>query len=364
MGAINGATVVQTDGVGVYVLASEEKWIKAKGLLNELKEMMEKNNGEMSRKRLEQIRGFFIYVTPTYPGMVPYLIGIHMTIDGWRNNRQKYGWQLSRSFLRDRRAAEGDDEDVSYPDVEPPAVVWAVPRLRADIEALLRLMKGSKPRIRKYRCKMSAGVTYGFGDASGRGFGATFQVNGQILFEYGQWTTEDAENSSNWRELNNLVLALERLLKENKLRGSEIFVFTYNATAESAFWKGTSTSEMLFELVLRLRELELEYDLILHVVHVAGKRMIDQGADSLSRADNSVGVMKGIDIRRFVPLHQDALQRQDTLKKWLQDICADLKPIFLEPEDWFEQAHRYGNFIWTPRRPLQKRWWISWESGG
>jgi hypothetical protein len=48
----------------------------------------------------------------------------------------------------------------------------------------------------------------------------------------------------------------------------------------------------------------------------------------LSRADNSVGVMKGIDIRRFVPLHLDALQRKDTLKRWLQDICADLKPIF------------------------------------
>jgi hypothetical protein len=200
--------------------------------------------------------------------------------------------------MRDRRAAEeGDDNDGSNPDVEPPVVVWAVPRLRHDVDALLRLMKGSEPRIRKCRCKTSAGVTYGFGDASGRGFGATFQVNGQILFEYRQWMTADSENSSNWRELNNLVLALERLLKENKLRGSEIFVFTDNATAESAFWKGTSASEMLFKLVLRLRELELEYDLILHVVHVAGKRMIDQGADSLSRADNSVGVMKGIDIR-------------------------------------------------------------------
>jgi hypothetical protein len=49
-----------------------------------------------------------------------------------------------------------------------------------------------------------------------------------------------------------------------------------------------------------------------------------------------------------VPLHLDALQRKDTLKRWLQDICADLKPFFLEPEDWFEQAHKYGNFIWTP----------------
>jgi hypothetical protein len=48
-GAWSGC-VVQTDGEGVYVLASEEKWIKAKGLLDELKEMIEENNGEMSRK--------------------------------------------------------------------------------------------------------------------------------------------------------------------------------------------------------------------------------------------------------------------------------------------------------------------------
>jgi hypothetical protein len=101
----------------------------------------------------------------------------------------------------------------------------------------------------------------------------------------------------------------------------------------------------LFDLVLQLRELELEYDLILHVVHVAGKRMIRQGADSLSRAEYNVGVMKRIDIRYFVPLHLNALERRPGLKSWLEDICSDLKPVFLQPEDWFEQAHAYGNFV-------------------
>jgi hypothetical protein len=116
-------SVVQTDGEGVYVLAAKDKWIKAKALLNELKAMMEENKGAMSRKRLEQIQGFFIYVTRTYPGMVPYLIGIHMTIDGWRDNRQKSGWRLPTSFMRDIRAAEGDDDEGPNPDVEPPVVV-------------------------------------------------------------------------------------------------------------------------------------------------------------------------------------------------------------------------------------------------
>jgi hypothetical protein len=58
-------------------------------------------------------------------------------------------------------------------------------------------------------------------------------VNGKILYEYGQWTTADSENSSNWRELNNLVLVLDRLLRENNMRGSEIFIFTDNGTARN-----------------------------------------------------------------------------------------------------------------------------------
>jgi hypothetical protein len=55
---------------------------------------------------------------------------------------------------------------------------------------------------------------------------------------------------SNWQELNNLVEALERIVKkEYDLEGSEIFIFTDNTTAEAAFWKGTSKLKTLFELV-------------------------------------------------------------------------------------------------------------------
>ena len=35
-------------------------------------------------------------------------------------------------------------------------------------------------------------------------------------------------------------------------------MFTDNSTAEAAFWKGTSTSPYLFELVLELKQLEME----------------------------------------------------------------------------------------------------------
>jgi hypothetical protein len=124
--------------------------------------------------------------------------------------------------------------------------------------------------------------------------------------------------------LNNLVEALESLVVEHALRGSEIFIFTDNSTAEAAFWKGTSKSEALFELVLRLKELELEQDIQLHVVHVSGKRMIAEGTDGLSRADHGEGVMLGSDIRTFIPLHLDPVVREAKVKAWIQDVTRGL----------------------------------------
>jgi hypothetical protein len=98
--------------------------------------------------------------------------------------------------------------------------------------------------------------------------------------------------SSKWRELSNLVLYLCNLAEEEDLRGYEIFMFTDNSTAKAAFWKGTSVSPQLFELVLQLKQLELCHDIILHVIHISGKRMKAQGTEGLSRADHSQGVMQ------------------------------------------------------------------------
>jgi hypothetical protein len=83
---------------------------------------------------------------------------------------------------------------------------------------------------------------------------------------------------------------------EHKLAGSEIFIFTDNITAEAAFWKGNLLSPLLFDLILRLRKLEMDCIMIIHVIHAAGKRMIDQGTDGLSRADHTTGAIIGRDI--------------------------------------------------------------------
>jgi hypothetical protein len=84
--------VVRTGTKGVFVLSSEEKWLKAKVLLKEVFDLLETDTLWLPCKRLEQIRGFLMYVTPTFVGMAPYMIGFHMIIDSWHCGRDAAGW--------------------------------------------------------------------------------------------------------------------------------------------------------------------------------------------------------------------------------------------------------------------------------
>ena len=154
--------------------------------------------------------------------------------------------------------------------------------------------------------------------------------------------------SSNWREFCNLVEFLEGKSATGMLDGAEVFMFTDNSTTEAAFWKGTSHSKKLCELVFRLRELEIAHGMILHVIHVSGKRMIKSGIDGLSRSDHSTGVMAGEDVLDFVPLHQSALERSPALKEWLEDVTQESDASFLTPEGWFDGTDREGAFVWSP----------------
>jgi hypothetical protein len=352
-GAWSGC-VLRTDKDGVFVYVSQEKWEKTKRLLDEVMDLITTDPTRIPRKRLEQIRGFLQYVTRTYTGMNPYLIGFHLTIDGWREDRDDEGWRhkpASSEVAAMEAAMKMTAEEVSLTrdDQAAPEFVAAVPRFRHDIAALIQLTRSSTPIYRRVRCSKQGHAYYGFYDASGRGFGATMQIGDELIFEYGQWSSEDSEgSSSNWRELGNLVMALENQVRQKGLRDCELFLFTDNTTAEAAFWKGSSTSPKLFELVLRLKLLEVEADLIIHVVHVAGKRMIDQGTDGLSRGDTSTGVMQRISMQQFVPLHLSALERSSALRPWLTAATKGLDPIFLEPEDWFTKGQGSGTFIWSP----------------
>jgi hypothetical protein len=339
-------SVLRTDEGQVRLLISQDKWEKTKGLLFEVRQMLELHPLALPRKRLEQIRGYLVHIAQTYSMFSSYLIGLHMTIDFWRPNRDQDGWRCSATYIQGIKDRGEWPED--YDSTKGPATVKAVPRLTLDIRALETLTRNEAPLLRRVRARKTGRVLYGFGDASKAAFGATIQIEDRLLYQYGQWSTEIVESeSSNWRELSNLVLYLCDLATREDLGGYEIYMFTDNSTAEAAFWKGTSVSPRLFELVLRLKQLELERDIILHVIHISGKRMIAQGTDGLSRADHSQGVMQGKPIQDFVPLHLDPYEREPGIKPWLERITAGLDPTFLSPEGWYTTGHGHGTFIWV-----------------
>jgi hypothetical protein len=62
--------VVRVNSEGVFVLSDEEKWRKAKKLMHEVLDLVAEDAQNLPRHRLEQIRGFLVYVTRMYPCMV------------------------------------------------------------------------------------------------------------------------------------------------------------------------------------------------------------------------------------------------------------------------------------------------------
>ena len=58
-----------------------------------------------------------------------------------------------------------------------------------------------------------------------------------------------SDTSSNYRELRNLMDAMEEHVKNGKLREYEVFLLTYNLVTENALYKDSSSNNMLLNLI-------------------------------------------------------------------------------------------------------------------
>jgi hypothetical protein len=350
-GAWSGSCVETTD-TQVLVSVSQERWdktrVKIAWMVAEVERDLrdEKGRRTLDRKILESVRGFLVYVSMTYPSMVPYLKGIHQTLETWRSNRDDLGWKIVTRKLG-AADAEGPDEGL---DVKAPVRAAAAGRFAADLAALSKFTEGKEPPKRSVRPLSTASVVLGFGDASGLGFGYNQVEMGKTKLKYlfGTWKDEISGKPSNFREMVNLVKSVEGGVADGSIkRGTELFIFTDNYVTERAFFRGTSESPDLCALVLRLRLLEMQGHIFLRLIWVAGTRMIAQGADGLSRGDLSNGVMSGGSMLDFIPIDVPALERTPTLRSWLLSWAGPGTTV-LEPADWFHKAHKDGHFIWTP----------------
>jgi len=194
-------------------------------------------NQPLSHKELLSDWGFLVYVTRTYPAMVPYLKGFHLTIEMWCGGRDPEGWKLqpgdASALSEDASTPDGmEDEDAAAANhrimiksgaghayAPENGLTIPVPRFRDDINTLIQLSNFDLPPLCVVQPAHVVHVYYGFGDASGKQFGATlsesyscrqqlsnpWQNSCGVRFRLGLWTDEEEEESSNYKELKNLV---------------------------------------------------------------------------------------------------------------------------------------------------------------
>ena len=101
-------------------------------------------------------------------------------------------------------------------------------------------------------------------------------------------------------------------------RGTEVWIFTDNAVAESSFNKVASKSKLLHDLCVLLRKAEMSHGLHINMVWIAGTRMIAQGTDGLSRGDLTSEVMAGDSFLSHIPLDLETFSRSAALQEWLE----------------------------------------------
>ena len=363
-GAWAGAMCLTKDD-SVYVTCTQQKWEKAKSIISRWKEaVVTQQSRSVNAAQMEKDVGFLVYLSRTFPAMFPYLKGFYLSLNSWRTGRNDDGWRYSMAEWR--AALELDDDVPSYKVQEfakrttptqihsdRPSLVDVAPRLAQDIQALESLLAAEEPAHRLVRGDKVNSAKFAFGDASGSGFGSSWEVLGtdnqidrdKVSYRFGTWGEEVRSGSSNLRELKNLTDTLELMGKDGELSGTEVFLFTDNSTAESAFAKGSSSSKPLFELILRLRKLEMESQCRIHISHVAGTRMIAQGSDGLSRGNLAEGVMRGASMRGFAPINKTAFERSPTLKAWLDDWMNNEGEL-LDATGWFTRGHEFVDEAW------------------
>ena len=220
----------------------------------------------------------------------------------------------------------------------PPKWIKPVPRFYQCLEVLVKIFHQPLPPVVTVRSTSVVMVVYGFVDASGSGFGSTTLVKGNINYRIGTWSSEEDQNSSNWREFENLVCEVEYAGEQGWLNNSSILFATDNEVGESCLYKGNSTSVKLFDLIVRLKLVEMKYGIKVWVTHVAGTRMQSQGTDGVSRGNMRLGVTAGKDMIEFCPWAKNPLEASPILKGWVKKWAGE-QSIFLSTRDWFLRGH-------------------------
>ena len=361
-GTVYGTTVDE-----VTVSVTIDKWNKGKAYIQELIDFtgwdpdMTKLNDisipdvELNFKHLERVRGYLCHLAMTFPILFPYLKGFHLTLCSHLPGRDKEGWKrqdlekIAESQVLLEKFGIQENETPS----PNPTTIKGVPRFYTCLSALSLFFTQEQPPRRSCRKSKFHFLVYGFVDASKSGLGSTKSWDDKLTVRMGTWGSDTEDESSNWREFTNLVEDLEEEEKTGDLKDSWIILATDNSTVEGCLYKGNSPSMKLYDLVVRLRALELRTGSFILVTHVAGKRMVAQGTDGVSRGSLREGVCLGDAMTAYCPWGKSPTQRSPLLLEWIKDWFAT-KSELLEPRTWFSRGHDHKgghldeNGFWRP----------------
>ena len=130
-----------------------------------------------------------------------------------------------------------------------------------------------------------------------------------------------------------------------ELKGAELFIFMDNLVFESIFYKGTSKILLLFEIVLRLHQLQMIGELVLHVIHIVVIRMIEAGIDGIYGGGDLGGMIRGVNSLQFYPLYQGVVVRSANLEPWIRNWWGESLSILIEK---YSFEYKGDNILWYP----------------
>ena len=120
-------------------------------------------------------------------------------------------------------------------------------------------------------------MLYIFGDASGLGFGSLCTEVVSIGYQFEVWNGEIYGKIYNYREFHNLVDTLEELGRKGNLQGKDdFFLCMDNIVSEIIAVLGSSKSEVLFYLAVRMYCQSMCFKFNVHFIHVTRTCMMIQ----------------------------------------------------------------------------------------
>jgi len=355
---------------------SLEKWTKAKAYIQEIKSCLDQNSDyEFNFKYLEQVRGFLCHLALTFDIIFPFLKGFHLILcrhlpqrneEGWKINEMEWLAYLEEAKAKGSMSSEEVNQmlDFKYDPKLRPSKVKSLPRFIQSVNALATLFKQEEPPVITVRTSNIQFIIYGFADASKSGFGASLEYADAVRYRVGTWSQDEDSCSSNFREFSNIVETIEQEVEAGRLSNSTLVLATDNSTVESALYKGNSTSELLFNLIVRFKASELKSGSRFIVTHVSGERMKHQGTDGISRGQLREGIALGDSMLSYCPWGMTASERSPQILDWCKKVFGPNLEI-LTPSQWFTRGHdhdggfydvrnmyrlniSHGTYLWQP----------------